>query len=186
MTFDKINPWVAGIAMIFAGTVLYYFQSYRNNQFIDGMALLLVFFGWVTLFIRAVKNTPVHQKRIPFKKDKMQSTKQALITITAYAVLLGIGFEYFTCLSNLTDNRINGILQDRPTKVTNAVVIGIQQRRSRRTTRYYAVFRYMASNKEIEHARYEQNKGDFLDNEKFDIRYSVEYPEIFVILRRTQ
>ena len=76
MNIPKINPWLGSISLIFSGSLLIYFESYRNSEFIDGIACLMILLGWVFLFQQVTKGTAVTAKKVLFKYDKSAWLKQ--------------------------------------------------------------------------------------------------------------
>jgi hypothetical protein len=76
-------------------------------------------------------------------------------------------------------------LKTQPTDTTTATIAGIQVRHGRNSTSYYAIFEYTVGGKLIDHPRYE-DKGDFSTGDKYEIRYSVKYPEMFKIVGKWQ
>jgi hypothetical protein len=182
MNIPKINPWLGSIALIFAGSILIYFEAYRNSEFIEGIAYLMILLGWVFLFQQATKGTAVNAKKVLFKHDRAGWFRQRSIILAAYTALVAllIGNVYY--FNQLGDDRKSNILENRPTKQTVAVITGIQERRSRHRSTYYAIFQYQVAGKVIDHPWYEHNEGDFVAGQRFTIQYSVEYPEMFKIV----
>ena len=78
MNTSKINFWVIGITMVFAGSVLMYLEDYRNSEYIFVIVYLLIFLGWMILFMQVIKGTIVDAKKIPFSEDKVKSLQQAV------------------------------------------------------------------------------------------------------------
>ncbi len=149
MDINKINPWLAGIILIFVGSLLLYFEDYRNNDIISTLAYLSVFGGWIVLYIRVVKGTPLEEKTDEFSKANPEPFMQHISEMVAIFLLLGIvvGNNYY--VSRFGNARENDILQNQPSQTTIAEVTGIQVRRSRHSTSYYAIFEYTAGNKTI-------------------------------------
>ncbi len=182
MDINKINPWLAGITLIFAGSLLLYFEGYRNNDIISTLSYLSVFGGWIFLYIRVVKGTPLEEKTDEFSKANPEPFMQHISKMFAIFLLLGIVVGNIYYVSRLGNARKIDILQNQPSQTTIAEVTGIQVRRSRRSTSYYAIFEYTAGNKTIRHPWYEENEGDFLVGQRFEIRYSIKYPEMVEII----
>lgn len=181
MNINKINPWIGGIFLVVAGSVLVYFETYRNNQIIDIISYLLIFFGWMVLFIKSTKGTSVNTGKIFFKDDKAGWFKQRVSNLIYYMVLMAALFGNIYYISNIAYARKREILANGPTKTAVAVVGYIDIRHGRNSNSYYAVFEYTVDGKIITHPWYEKNENDFFAGDKYKIKYSVEYPEMFVL-----
>ena len=156
----KINPWIAGPALIIAGSLAIYFEDYKNNYLLSTIAYITVFSGWIVLFIRAVKGTPLDEQTDEFKKQNPEPLKVRLTRLLAIGLLLAVMFGGFYFVSNLATKRREMILKNQPTDTTTATIAGIQARHGRNSTSYYAIFEYKVGGKVIDHPRYE-DKGDF-------------------------
>ena len=104
MNIKKIKSWVGGLTLVFTGSMMIYFETYRNNQAIDVIAYGLLLFGWVLVFVEKTKGTSI------------------------------------------------------------------------------AVFQFTANGKLITQPWYEKNEDDFKAGERYMVKYSVEYPEMFMII----
>jgi len=186
MNLNKINPWVAGITLIFVGSLLIYFETYKNNQLIDAAGYLLGFFGWMVLFIRITKGTSIDADKIMFKDDKAGWFVQRISNLFYYLILIGVVFCNGYVIRNMAHSRKIEILANQPTKTAIAVIDHIEVRKGRSSTSYYAVFQYTVNGKELSHPWYEENEANFLVGDKFMIKYSVEYPEMFKIIAKVQ
>lgn len=184
MNLSKINPWVAGTALIIAGTILFYLEDYRNNQVISVITGLMIFGGWMVLFIKATKGTSIGAKKIAFSEDRSGWFKQRGSNLFYYLILLAvIGFNVFVAIG-LSQNRKLRILRDEPTNTATAVIEGIDVRHSRSSTYYYAIFAYTANGKFTTHYWSERHESDFIVGDKYTIRYSVKYPEMIEIIEK--
>jgi hypothetical protein len=182
MNILKTNPWLGSITLVFAGSFLIYFESYRNNEFIDGISFLLILLGWVFLFEHVTKGTGVTAKKVLFKNDKAGWLKQRSIIAFAYLALLAMLGGNIYCFYQLGFDRKSNLLENEPTGKTTAVITGIQVRRSRYGNSYYAIFQYEVAGKVIQHPWFEEHESDFLVGQQFVIQYSVKYPEMFKIV----
>jgi hypothetical protein len=184
MDIYKINPWLAGIISVIAGSVLVYFEVYRNNQTIDFLSYTLIFLGWVALFIRITKGTSVHAEKIFFKDDPGGWFRQRFSNFIYYAALFGTIFGNIYCAFKMAQDRKSDILTKGLTNTATAKVAYIDVRHGRNSTSYYAVFQYTAGGKLFTHPWYEEQESDFLVGDKYVIKYSVEYPEMFVLTEK--
>ncbi len=187
MNINKINPWLAGITLIFAGSLLLYFEDYRNNDIYINTVIPVGFWRVDSPLYQGNKRNTVRRKTDEFSKANPEPFMAAAISkMFAIFLLLGIVVGNIYYVSRLGNARENDILQNQPSQTTIAEVTGIQVRRSRRSTRYYAIFEYKAGNKIIRYPWYEENESDFLVGQKFEVRYSVKYPEMVEILGTAQ
>jgi hypothetical protein len=177
---------VAGITLIFAGSLLIYFETYKNNQLIDAAGYLLGFFGWMVLFIRITKGTSIDADKIMFKDDKAGWFVQRISNLFYYLVLIAIIFANGYFIIKMSHARKREILADQPTKTAIAIIDHIEVRKGRSSTSYYAVFQYAINGEILSHPGYEENEADFLVGDKYMIKYSVEYPEMFKIIAKVQ
>jgi hypothetical protein len=181
MNTIKISSWIGGLALAFAGSLLLYYEIYRNNEFIDGAAYGMLLIGWVLVFVEVTKNTSINAKKIFFKDDKSGWFKQRLTNMCFYLVLAALVFGNWYCISDLAYQRKKKILAGQPTKTTVATIGYINIHHGRRTTSYYAMFQYTADGEFINYPWHETNEDDFLVGDKYMIKYSVEYPKMFMI-----
>jgi hypothetical protein len=183
----KINFWVVGITMIFAGSVLLYLEDYRNSEYIFAIVYLLIFLGWMVLFMQVIKGTIVDAKKVPFSEDKVKFLQQGIAKFFAYIIVVAIiGCNMFY-IWRMAKNRTNEILQNSPTKIAVAQINRIETSQGRSGTHYHAIFVYKTEDgKSISYSWSEENKGDFIEGQKYEIKYAVEYPEMFRIIRQVQ
>jgi hypothetical protein len=185
MNFDKINLWILGVLMIFGGSCLIYYYGYKNYPFIDYPSYLLIFIGWVVLFMKATKNTIIDGKKILFTEDKVKCLQQFVARFFAYAIMVGLLAGNCFYFSELGNERKRDILKNGPTNTTIALVSEIDVRRGKTYDHYYALFKYTVNNKTIEHS-WSEKEGDFFEGQKYEIKYSVEHPDMFSIIRMVQ
>ena len=184
MNINKISQWLGGLTLVFTGSLLLYFETYRNNQFIDTLYYFLLLFGWVLIFIQATKGTSIDAKKIFFNDDKAGWFKQRTSNLIFYLILGAMIFGNWYYISNLAHDRKQKILTDQPTKTAIALVGYIDIRHGRSSTSYYAVFQFTVDGKLISHPWYEANEDEFKTGDKYLVKYSVEYPEMFVLERK--
>src|ERR1700742_1308675 len=89
MNTDKINMWVVGFCLFFAGGTLIYLEGYKNSQVIDIISYLLMLGGWLCLFMKAVKGTIVDAPKILYKTDKVGFFRQRITSFFAYTISVG-------------------------------------------------------------------------------------------------
>jgi hypothetical protein len=186
MNIDKINVWILGLCLFFAGGTLIYLESYKNNEIIGGVSYLLMFAGWLCLFMKAIKDTIVDAPKILFKVDKPGFFKQRIISFFAYVISIGAMLGSMFWLNDMGQKRRADVLQNQPTNTTIAIVDHIDVRHGRNSTSYYAVFSYTVNGKTITYPWYEQRESNFLVGERFEIKYSVTHPDMFMLLDKLQ
>ncbi len=186
MNTSKINFWVIGITMVFAGSVLMYLEDYRNSEYIFVIVYLLIFLGWMILFMQVIKGTIVDAKKIPFSEDKVKSLQQAVAKFFAYVIVVAIMGFNMVYIWHMAKNRKNNILQNGPTKITVAQINRIETSQGRSGTHYHAIFVYKTEDGQSISYSWDENDGDFIEGQKFEIKYAVEYPEMFRIMRQVQ
>jgi hypothetical protein len=147
---------------------------------------MMIFFGWIVLFIRITKGTAINAKKILFGDDKAGWFVQGVSRFFYYIVVIALIFGNAYIIYNMAHDRKRKILADGPTKTAVAEITGIEVRKGRSSTSYYAVFEFRVNGKLISHPWYEQNESDFLVGEKYIVKYSVDYPEMFVITSKLQ
>jgi hypothetical protein len=183
MKVSKTLGCIASALLVIAGSLVYYLESYTENEIINGAAMAGMFLGWAILFHCTTANTSLHAKRPPFSDNKIKWLRHILFKGFSYVMLIGLIVGNFFYISDRADNRMNHILDVQPTSNTTAVVNRIERRRSKNSSRYYAIFQYTINNKLMEHPRYEHD-GDFTPGDKYVIKYSIEYPEMFRIVSK--
>lgn len=184
MHSNKATYCAAGIGITSAGSLLYYFEKYLNNELLSTISFILIFAGWTVLFFQITKDTIFDAKKISFKQTSIGWFKQKAISFLCTAIYLLVIFSNWFGISELADQRENEILTNTPTNTTKAVVAYMDIRHGRRSTSYYAVFQYTANGKLISHPRYAGSMTDFLVGERYLIKYAVAYPEMFLIERQ--
>jgi hypothetical protein len=182
MNLNKIPLWIGGAGLALAGSLLIYFESYRNNELISGIGYFGILLGWVYIHMQVVKGTPFDEETNEFLKANPQPFKKRLVRLSGIIVTTGVLIGNVYLAYTMANARRSNILQNGVTDTAVATVGRIEARRSKSSTSYYAVFIYTVNGKEIFHPRYE-HEGDFSTGQQFQIRYSVDYPEMFKIIR---
>ena len=185
MNTDKINFWVVGLCSIFAGGTLIYLEGYKNNEIIETFSYLLLYGGVICVFVKSVKGTITDAPKILYKDDKPGFFKQRIIKFFAYLLLVGVIFGSIFWLESMGRKRKADILQNQPTDTTVAVIDHIDIRHGRHSTYYYAVFQYTVNGKMISHP-WSEDENEFLEGQKFEIKYSVTHPHMFMLIRQVQ
>jgi hypothetical protein len=183
MNTSKINFWVIAIIMIFAGSLLIYLEDYRNSQLLVAIIYLLMFFGWITFFIQLTKGTIIDAKKIPFKEDRIKSLQQGVAKFFAYIVLIAIVFGNIFYVSHLARGRKKDLLLNAPTQTAIAEINDIEVTHGRSGTYYHAIFLFKTTAGKPVRYSWSEDRGDFTEGQRYEIKYVVEYPEMFKIIR---
>jgi len=85
-------------------------------------------------------------------------------------------------ISSAEKNRVESILDNEPTKETIATVVAIDLRSTRGGKQPWLVINYKVNNEIIEQSFAEFNR-DRRTGRKYLIQYSLEYPDMFRILK---
>jgi len=151
MDIKKVNLWVAGSALIIAGSLLIYLENYKNSDWVIVPSGISILIGWLILFGKTTKNTLEDSKNVLFAENKSRWFKQRFIRIASGLTLLTILVCNGLLIIHLANNRQNDILQNQPTKTTIATISEIIERTTwgrygGTRTNYYAIFEYTADN----------------------------------------
>ena len=121
-------------------------------------------------------------KKIIYKNNKSGWFKQNVTKASVFIITVIISVGYVITVEKLSDKRIHRILSNELTNTTTALVTDIQQRQSRGGIYYVAIITYQVGGIEYEKAIGE-GLGDFKSGEKYTLKYSVEFPEMFEVYR---
>jgi hypothetical protein len=185
MDISKINPWLGGVLMLIAGSVSLYYESYKNSELINGVSYLLILLGAVLIFGQLIKGSLVDAERVPYGDNKSLWFQQAISKLLAYGILAAVVFGDGYYLMKLSGARRDNILANGHSKITIADVNAIVVSHSKSNTYYCDIFRYVVDGKVVIHRWYE-HQGDFTAGEQYQIKYSVEYPEMFKLVKRVR
>jgi len=184
MRVHKLKAIIISIVLILPGSLIFFYNGYKDNGFIDTISFLLILIGWaINLFLffgrRLLKN-----KKVSFKKNKSIWFKQKIFTAFCYFGFGALLVCNVIVVSDLADRRISSILQNGNTQQALAVVIKLEHRNSRGGPKPYAIIKYQTTNKSIEQSLYNGYDPKFLIGQKLLIKYSVDHPEMFEVLSR--
>ena len=173
-----------GILCLLIGSLWYYFQGYKENGFINFASLGLLYVGWGILLLSIFGNRLINRKEIEFKHDKLHWLKDNL---TKGVIYLSFGICMVGTIV-LTDKfssyRTKSILETEPTGTTIATVIKIETRHSRAGSELWAIIEYQTKAKTVEQSVFDY-KEMYSVGQKYVVRYSIEYPEMFELIKRT-
>ena len=139
MNLYKIPLWLGGVGLALAGSLLIYFEGYRNSELVSGLGYLGILLGWVYIHMQVVKGTPFDEETNEFLKANPEPFKKRLVRLSGITVTTGalIGNVYLAY--TMANTRRSSILQNGVTNTAVATVGRIEARRSKSSTSYYAV-----------------------------------------------
>lgn len=177
----RIKLIVIAILCVVSGTLRYYYDGYKGNDWILSISIAFAGLGWVILFL-LFGWEQINSKNIIYKKNKQAWFKQKLGRAKIFIVGTVLVGGYLILIDKAASYRVNNILSNEPTKTTMALVIDIQMRQSRGSSYYVAIIEYVADDIKFQKA-VNENLGLYKPGEKYTLKYSVEYPEMFRIYR---
>jgi len=181
---SKIAGYVFGLCLLLGGGSIIYFYTYEHDQLYDWAAYILIFFGWLFISAVATNGTIIDTPQISSKEDKVGFFKQKILTYLYYSVTIGAVFMLGVWLTELGAKRKHNILQNEATGTTIAVIDHIDPYLKRNTVSYYALFKYTANGKLVTHSWHVHSDHEFSAGQRFEIKYSVKHPDMFMILKQ--
>ncbi|MBC7398435.1 MAG: hypothetical protein H7289_00715 [Mucilaginibacter sp.] len=168
--------WLIGPLIILMASLLLYYQYYRDNTWLFFLCLIFSFLGWVIIYWFPIKNS------LPYKKT--------LAKIRSVTWLGQIDLFIIACLCALTvsvvidlaKSRETDLLKNAQTINTVAEITGIEQSHYRSGTNYYAIFQYTTGTKTIKR-RLNNADHQYLWGQRYEIKYVIEYPEMFKVIK---
>jgi hypothetical protein len=167
---------------VLTGSIWFYFQGHKDNEYIKGLSYSITFIGWLILFFSLVGQFLLKEAKIPFKKNKLKWLKRNVIHATAILTFCGLVMTNITVIDYLTDYRLSETLNNQPTNKTVATIIKIESRNSRGGPKLYAIIKYTADNRTFEQALFNYS-NQYSAGQTYELEYSVEYPEMFRLIR---
>jgi uncharacterized membrane protein len=184
MDKNKISILVFGFCLLLGGCAIVYFYNYKHDEITDGTAYILMFCGWGFIFMQAAEGTIIDAPQISWNKDGARFLKIKIVTFFYYLITLGAVVTLGVWLTILGAERKSDILQNAASGTTIAVVDHIDEHMTRNTVNYYAVFQYTVNGKLVSHRWQENISGEFSAGQRFEIKYSAEHPDMFVIVKQ--
>ncbi|WP_131725574.1 MULTISPECIES: hypothetical protein [unclassified Chryseobacterium] len=180
----KNKSFLYGILLISVGFLIVFFFGYKDNIFLGIISYFAFFCGWLIITFS------LFGKYYNFKKPNFSANKMLWITQTIKNTTI-IGFAiigmFFSIIvtGNLTDKRIQNILNNEPTGKSIAEVINLESRHTRGGWKIWAIFQYRTQDGIFKKGIYNYNSR-FKKGDKYDIIYSVKYPEISEIKSKVE
>ena len=151
------------------GCVLWYFFWYKNGQFIHIVLISLVI-GGIGVFISIYK-----ARNVILKGARRYKTLLIILFIFFFVSVAGV-------VNHLAKKRVDRILSDGPTKHATATVINVDMRSTRSGKQAWSIINYNADGKTIEQS-FADTSSDLRIGNKYLIEYSIQYPDMFRIIR---
>ena len=158
----------AAFIIYLIGCVLWYFFWYKNSKFSHILIIVLVI-GGTFVFISEYKVSNIILKSV-------NRYKTFLI-----ALFLIIFISVAGVINNLAQKRVDHILNEGSTKNTIATVVNVDMRSTRSGKQAWSFINYTATGQIIE-----QSFADTSDpkiGQKYLIKYSLQHPDMFKVLK---
>lgn len=180
--YRNLKKYVLIIApiIIVGMSLVYYYYEYKDHRIslLFGVAL---FVGWCGIFFN-IAGHYLTAPKILWKNNKAGMLKQALGRLAVYAAIVGLIFGSAYLVITAEENREKDIMTNQPTAFTTALVTDIVKTHTRNTY-YHARLQYTVNGKVI-FQETPDNSGYLKAGETYKLKYSVNYPEMFVIYGR--
>lgn len=173
-----------GLCCILTGSIWFYFQGHRDNGFVNNLSYILTFIGWLIVLF-SVAGQFLLKSKIKYKTNKSKWFSQSLVKTAIYIAFAGLVVGNIVLVDNLENNRVSSILNNEPTKTTTAKVTEIESRNSRGGPKSYAIIKYLTDNGTFEQSLFNYN-NQYSVGQTYELKYSVDYPEMCIIIRQLE
>ena len=181
----KLKFIIIGLIYVLTGSIWFYFQGYKDIGIVNGLSYCIMFIGWVILMFSFAGQILLSEKNVKYQTNKskwlIQKTKKTSIIV----LFCGLVFSNIMLFDNIENKREQNILDTQPTNITVATVKELQQRTGRNGGQSVAVINYIVDNNVIERDVFNY-KNSYIVGQQYEIKYSIEYPEIFAIVARVE
>jgi hypothetical protein len=160
-------------------------QGYKDNGFITGGSYLITLISWLILFYSLAGNLLLKEKVLKYKANKNKWLKQKVKKLFAYFSFCGLIVLNIVVIENLSELRVQNILDNKPTSITVGTIIEIQNRTGRNGGNSFAIITYKTKDENLNRAIFNY-KNSYSVGQKYRIKYSIEYPEMFSILSKDE
>lgn len=160
-------------------------QGYKDNGFITGGSFLITLISWLILFYSLAGNLLLKEKVLKYKANKFKWLKQKAKKTFIYLLLSGLTVLNIVVIENLSELRVKRILNNKPTSVTVGTIIEIQNRTGRNGGNSFAIITYKTKDETLNQAIFNY-KNSYSVGQKYRIKYSIEYPEMFSVLSKDE
>lgn len=171
-----------GLLLILIGAAWYYFQAYKNNQYIEYATSGFIFIGWIIMLFTLFGKRLMSECKLKFRKHKWIWIKDKFTKAAIYLLFTVSLISNIELVHELGNKRINFILNHKPTQTAIATVTKIESRNTRGGSKFWAVIQYSAKEKAVKQFIYDPI-NIYKVGQNIEIVYSIEYPEMFYVLR---
>lgn len=181
----KTKGVLIGIFCLLTGAFWLYFQGYKDNGIAKTFSIVLIYVSWNIILLSLFGQWLLKDKKISFKQNKAAWVKTNLIKAAIY-------LSYGVCLvgtMELTNNfgakRVTDTLENKPTKNTIGIITKIDSRNTRGGAKLWAIIEYRTKTMKVQQAVYDYNEK-YTVGQKYVVRYSIDNPEMFEIIKRQE
>lgn len=181
--YSNLKKYVLiGAPIIIVGmSLVYYYFEYKNHN-ISWLFIIALFAGWFSIFF-TISGDYLSGPKILWRNDKAGMLKQGIGRLIIYLTMVGLMFVNGYVVNTAEENREKGIMDNQPTAFTTALVTGVVATHGKSGTYYHAEFQYTINGKVI-FQETPDNSGYLVAGQTYNLKYSIKYPEMFVIYGR--
>jgi vacuolar-type H+-ATPase subunit I/STV1 len=179
----KLKFIFIGSLCVLLGSLLSYFQGYKDNGVIIGFSYFICFTGWSIILLSLAGKFFLKEKKIPFKKNKLKWLNRNISYLVLTLAFGGLIIANLMIVSKLSDDRVSKILSTGLTKQTIATITKIEDRNSRGGPKSYAIIEYPTESKIVSQAIFNY-ENHYSVGQKYELKYAVAYPEMFQLLNQ--
>lgn len=174
----KARLLIFSIACILTGSLLFYFQGYKDNWLIKLTAFLIGIIGWFILY----DNFSGHFEDFHEKKGSktVSNFKRGFFRLLFRLLLFATVVGNMILVTELTNKRVDKILETEPIQLTFATITKFDERYSKTGSQHYVIIVYNVNDKLVHQAIYDYNRR-YIIGQKVKIIYSTNYPEMFKV-----
>jgi hypothetical protein len=181
----KLKFILIGLLCILTGSIWFYLQGYKGNGFINVLSYCITFIGWLIILFSFAGQILGSEKTVKFQTNRqkwfIQKTKRTSIIF----LFCGLVVSNTILFDNLANSRVQNILDAQPTNTTIATVKELRKRPGRNGGRSVAIINYVVDNDVIEQD-VSNYKNRYSVGQQYEIKYSIKYPEMFVIIAKLE
>ena len=173
-----------GLSCILTGSVWFYFQGHKDSGLINNLSYILTFIGWLILLF-TIAGQFLLKNKIEYNRNKSKWFSQTIIKTAIYIAFAGLVLGNILFVDNLENERVSAILSNEPTKSTTATVTEIESRNSRGGPKSFAIIKYSTDKGTFEQSFFNYD-NQYSVGQIYELKYSVDYPEMCTIIRRLE
>ncbi|MCG2615094.1 hypothetical protein LZZ85_12415 [Terrimonas sp. NA20] len=163
-----------------AGSLICYLYLYKNSFWIDATGYLLIIFGWLCVLYPLASVHLLIKNKETGRSSAVRKAAHALFFLV-YPVWLAALVAGFVELGILSEQRVKKILSSEEVAFSTARVMRIETRRTRGSSRTYAVIEYNTPGEKVQQAIRDE-RGSYQPGKEIEIRYAQKYPDMFAVV----